>query len=1059
MVSLLVHALYMNIVSAELCPIMYRVLSLYLENRELCSMTTTLQPRGCALYVSRLSAAPVARGCLEPPVQALPPRARAHMASFAVNDKCCRHHPGGGLRRFLACLQLLGLLLSLGGMDGNNNDGKQDSRPPPWSDEEIAARNAAAWEDECWTSPWTTTSLQNAWDDDRETGHATATAQLCSPVDPVASINQPQPGVTSTASSSSSWEPLMVVTSQTSSSSSWGSNGNGSSSSMQLAGISETLSAWDENLSLSLQEEEIHLVSSLGALGGALPLAPIPEEIPHPFGLPPLQETSAMASASQQLDANDLLAKLSDGRPLRGRPPAPLRGEAALPHARDPSSLATPKGNSPPKVGEIDWSSPGVTQRGSRTRPGIDRWHNLDGTIRYRLREEQSQARGPATSPPTDRPSDPSSIGSDLRPEATQHASSHTSFYDGKAWQEHAEEPEVTGETSTCDPSCTEGVTSSDSSSCSEVGFWKNGIWQPRARTPQEARQHRGGSGPQRMMRKQLRMDRYMQGTWRPAWLERYIEDKKRREDTAPGHDAPPESTPVSSSAPPETSHLTDPDPWGARSRDGDDSWWSSSSWSTSWNSSWLCTSWSWTTSSTTTMEPVLQEQEDFPPNYGLLPDVGPALPPTPPNPWLLQLTGAERRLLQEAGVPELRVERIDLLLECLEDHQAADHGPEARWALARLVRRLEDAQASLQVVLEVLARRLRPRGYLPVTRVPHARAEQVRLLTWMINSAAFVTETLEFHLRTPLQPDETTLAAGPRASPPASPVRGLDDEQAASSADGEAAASSSSPHGIVMSSNASCRSRSRSPPPRLPDNTLDYTMGADAFGLDICLLPTERDDEDMDVPLSSVPEGIQRALDGELLGIWLEPNDTEDAVATSSSTQSASTTSTTLTSASTSMWTSLTTPCTTPWTPSPSMTTTSVWTSLTTLCTTPWTPSSSTTTTSSLTTLHESSLGPSSRMQENTSGPASSTSPGPWGDLFSSLPSSPSSSTWPCTAWGPRSGVALVCLSSESRLWTSTTTSTSRTSLDVIGNSTADLMSLATARLTSWCLPTLRML
>ncbi|CAE7654624.1 hypothetical protein AK812_SmicGene16083 [Symbiodinium microadriaticum] len=217
-------------------------------------------------------------------------------------------------------------------------------------------------------------------------------------------------------------------------------------------------------------------------------------------------------------------------------------------------------------------------------------------------------------------------------------------------------------------------------------------------------------------------------------------------------------------------------------------------------------------------------------------------------------------------GVPELPVERIDLLLECLEDHQAADHGPEARWALARLVRRLEDAQASLQVVLEVLARRLRPRGYLPVTRVPHARAEQVRLLTWMINSAAFVTETLEFHLRTPLQPDETTLAAGPRASPPAAPVGRLDDEQAVSSEDGEAAASSSSPHGIVMSSNASCRSRSRSPPPRPPDDTLGYTMGADAFGLDICLLPAEREDEDMEVSLSSVPEGIQRALDGELL-------------------------------------------------------------------------------------------------------------------------------------------------------------------------------------------------
>ncbi|OLQ01194.1 putative cleavage and polyadenylation specificity factor subunit 1 [Symbiodinium microadriaticum] len=50
----------------------------------------------------------------------------------------------------------------------------------------------------------------------------------------------------------------------------------------------------------------------------------------------------------------------------------------------------------------------------------------------------------------------------------------------------------------------------------------------------------------------------------------------------------------------------------------------------------------------------------------------------------------------------------------------------------------------------------------------------------------------------------------------------------------------------------------------------------------------------------------------------------------------------------------------------------------------------------------------------------------------------------WPCTAWGSWGGVALVCFSSEPGVWTSTTTSTSRSSLDVIGNSTADLMVFA---------------
>ena len=802
-----------------------------------------------------------------------------------------------------------------------------------------------------------------------------------------------------------------------------------------------TLSAWDENISVGLQEEELYVATSLGTIGGTLPLAPIPEDIPQPFGLHPLSAPGESASAVQHQEKIDLLAKLSDGRPLRGRPPPPLHGDARLPHGRDPSSLATPKGSSLLKVGEVDWSSPGVTQRGSRTRPGIDRWHNLDGSIRYRLREQQSQAAeheltpepravcpepGQANSPPNPLPAADSSGSLITGREETPAEGPVTSFYADKTWKVHDDD------VSTCDPGRAEGVTSSDSSSCSEVGFWKNGVWQPRARTAQEARQHRGGGGPQRMMRKQLRMHSYMQGTWRPAWLEHYVEDKKRRQEAVP-EQVVPDPAPASTPPPPEATHLTDPDPWGASWRNGADYWWSASAWgASSWNtSSWLSTSWSWSTSSTTTMEPAIQEQEDFPPNFGLFPNVGPALPPTPPNPWLLQLTGAERRLLQEGGVPELPIERIDLLLECLEDHQAADHGPEARWALARLVRRLEEAQGSLQVVLEVLARRLRPRGYLPITRVPHARAEQVRLLNWMVNSAAFVAETLEFHLRTPLQPDETSLAAGPRASPPPSPLDALVDERTAATMEAEdAAASSSSSHDRYPTGNHANRTRSRSPPPRSSGNASDYVMETDAFGLDICLLPTLQEEGH-----ELISDGMQRALDGELLGIWQEPDQIGDDVTVDATQLTISSSSTTTSSAS--------------WSCSPS-TTTLRSTSGTTASWTPtsWTTSSWTTTgTSSWATSTGvnpsatpfSTMAPSSGSSSSPPSLLEYTVPSPEGEYVTTVASS-SSSLLLESVWSLWDGLGPGSTTPDAGGWTSTTTSTSRSSLDVVGNNTADL-------------------
>ncbi|CAE6972900.1 unnamed protein product [Symbiodinium microadriaticum] len=227
-------------------------------------------------------------------------------------------------------------------------------------------------------------------------------------------------------------------------------------------------------------------------------------------------------------------------------------------------------------------------------------------------------------------------------------------------------------------------------------------------------------------------------------------------------------------------SHLTDPDPWSGHwgnydtwsSNTWSNTWWEDSSWAPSSSSWWPSTNGCWVTSTTSsTSAPI--EAGDFPPNFGLFPEVRPARPEEPPIPWRLQLTGAERRLLQEGNVPELPIERIDAILESLEDHEAAESGPESRWALARLIGQAEGALDSLQTIVDILQRRLHPRGYLPITRTPRTVAERVRLYNWMRDSAGFFADTLEFHLRAlrpaeerphPNEVDEDSLHSAPGA-------------------------------------------------------------------------------------------------------------------------------------------------------------------------------------------------------------------------------------------------------------------------------------------------------
>ena len=248
----------------------------------------------------------------------------------------------------------------------------------------------------------------------------------------------------------------------------------------------------------------------------------------------------------------------------------------------------------------------------------------------------------------------------------------------------------------------------------------RNGVWHARARTPAEERSHRGGSGPKRTQRRQDRVQQYLAGEWRPAWLEKYIQDRKIREETLEA-----ETTQAVAQPDPSPTPSTDPDPWSGQWQD---SWWNSWSWSSSWDG-WRTLSW---TSTTTSTSPAAGQELGFP-NDGLMPEVHDVDPQELAEiVWTMQLTQSERALLLDAGTPEAVVHRISDLFERLEDHDSLERGPEARCALGRLVRRMDEAIENQGVILQVMMRRLQVRGRWPVVRVPAQEMERWRLFTWI---------------------------------------------------------------------------------------------------------------------------------------------------------------------------------------------------------------------------------------------------------------------------------------------------------------------------------------
>ena len=611
----------------------------------------------------------------------------------------------------------------------------------------------------------------------------------------------------------------------------------------------------------------------------------------------------------------------------------------------------------------------GIIIRWGVPRPGRDRWHNKDGTLKKR-------SPVPVPTPVlTPVPEESNDAEEEFVEETTapfrllearavedEHLVKAVTFY-GKQFEGRAGRGPLT--TWNQDNSTTAGeetanessaTSSTDADSSASVGFWRHGEWVNRPRTVEEQRRHIGGRGLRRSLKREARMETYFRGEWRPKWLRDFIEQKEKRSQ---GRNWPSEVEPGELNTEAAPSLSSDPDAAG-RMGDGEDAcadpsssssatatwtqsgswepgrkqvcgnwnwetspspswtpgpsianpwadlgWWEQEEWNSWWNwvgasssnstwSTWSPCSTSSTTSSTTT--------PSFPPNHGLGPDVFPAHPLVEQT---MALTNSEIATLQEAAVPQNTVHRLESMMQMLDQHQLEGRGPEARWALGCLLRRADEGAQALDSVIHVLNRRLLPRGYVPVRRVPSSETVRWHIYNW----ARGYSECLEFivarHLATGLIPDNHTIpteapqlrpssppsvvaseaaASTPReavsiteaASSPRCPSSGSgSEEQASHSLDSSRAVDS---NGVVVSvETASPSDLPRGPPVPRPVNeppgehaVAEHTEGAEATSA----LP---------VASSECPHSWSRALNGELLGIWAEVEDGGNAAASCS--------------------------------------------------------------------------------------------------------------------------------------------------------------------------------
>ena len=586
----------------------------------------------------------------------------------------------------------------------------------------------------------------------------------------------------------------------------------------------------------------------------------------------------------------------------------------------------------------------GITYRWGVKRPGRDRWHNPDGSLIDRGRGRPPQP-GPAllevvpglAPVPEDDLIDGPDQGppfavTGLNPDAPSPALKCVTFY-GREFLVRSNKDTESGESTTAgeesDDVDHESLdTSSSESQVSSEGFWKQGQWQARP--------------PRRSQRRMERMQTYFRGEWKPRWLEEYISQKKDRDaqreqgeksGLAVGQDTSPLTsssvTPFVDEDPLE--QTADPDQWedwewGFQQEDGGtSSWWASwsssspswSSWSSPsawWNSE--TTSWDWqggepteeevleewpwpgeasssTSTSTTTTSGLVPHLPHLPPNSGLFPEVrelGVSAGEEMEETWLMQLTNSERALLSESGVPTATVNRMETLLDTMERQQQEGRGAEGRWALGCFLSRAAGGLEALDRVVGVLQRRLQPRGYWPVRRVPRSEQMRWQLFQWGRNQRDLLLGVFERHLDVGMVPDDTNLEAGeghiggePEASSPASLVA----TEAAPSTPGERDSitpTTSAREGFGRDTQASSS-----------EGTSDRALNSEG---ELVSVPSVAEDPNLSPrgpppPLPVVTGTFESALAGGIHGVWVDPEDPHvasgDVASSSSSDSSAS--------------------------------------------------------------------------------------------------------------------------------------------------------------------------
>ena len=476
---------------------------------------------------------------------------------------------------------------------------------------------------------------------------------------------------------------------------------------------------------------------------------------------------------------------------------------------------------------------PGITRRFGLWRTGRDRWHNPDGSVFRRSGNVPATLPGPPTSSLATIHEEGNYFQVDRASMVTGEPVVHNTTCCGEHVAVWVSDPAPCGNSTTAGEDTVGGYSSATSSASSEgtgpqVGFWRHGVWQPRSRTPEEASAHAGGRGAQRMERKNRRMQDWLQGTWRPAWLVQYAKDKAARQDAqnvfepttphplqedalAAGHTqfSAWHQDPLTgwwSQVPPASSASCSWDgitSWSVTGDDGDElpeaanhpdstHWTGWVNWH-DWGDLSACStlssrqeetsgsseSWTWTSTSTTSTT----SSSSLPglPNHGLFPEVTEVVGPID-GMATMEMTGAERRRLQEVGVPADMIQRLKDIFAALDRHQVSDRGPESRWAVARFMQRANEGLEALDIVMGIIARRLAARGVWPIERVPRTEPLRWNLFQWARSTALVLQRTLEWHLATPLQPTETS---APQTSLPEAPVQHSPPASSASGADG----------------------------------------------------------------------------------------------------------------------------------------------------------------------------------------------------------------------------------------------------------------------------------